>query len=97
MPHILGSLRFALVEEVPHTLQVAAVVVEADAEVDVEELSSTRAQLARRTMADGLVRPGVHCRAVVAAPGVAEPAPRDLAVHHVRDLQFAAVDRELSA
>ena len=76
--------RLALVEEVPDALQVAAVVGARDAEVDVQELAAPGAQLARRAVADVLLRPGVDGRAVVASPGVAEAAPFDLRVHERR-------------
>ena len=73
--------RLALVEEVPDALQVTRVLGTRDAEVDVQELAGAGAQLARRRMPDLFLRPGVDRWAVVAAPGVAETASRDLRVH----------------
>ena len=85
---VLRRGRLALVEEVPDALQVARVLGTRDAEVDVQELTGAGAQLARRRMSDLLLRPGVDRWAVVAAPGVAEAAPRDLRVHDVRDVEL---------
>ena len=45
-------------------------------------------ELARGTSADVLVRAGVHRRAVILAPGVAEVSLRDLVVHDGGDLEL---------
>ena len=76
------------VEEVPDTLEVAAVVVTGDAEVHVQQLAGVRSKHAGRAVADVLLGAGIHRRAVIAPPRVAEASPFDLTVHAVGDLEL---------
>ena len=87
--NVVRRRRLALVEEVPDALEIAAVAGARDAEVDVEELAASGAQLAGRAVADVLLRACVDGRAVISPPGVAEAAAFDLSVHQVGDLELA--------
>ena len=83
-----GAICLAVVEQVPDALQVAAVAVPGDPEVDVQELPATGLERARAAVSDLLLGTRVHGRAMVASPRVAEPAPLDLLVHDRRDLDL---------